>query len=144
MYSLAVLGEDEEPLGNANGSSSNYTILPRYFAGVGITTHDNASISNAVVNSDVVMTYFVWEATSDSSVWQTVSEDLIGFRYKMDSISCTTNGFVGVNVTFWVKVVTLPSASKISGVDLTVFEGMKMVFGLKDLINQTISYSRYL
>ncbi len=121
---------DDGAAGNANVSSSNYEVVAGDWS-QGQAHKMNGAITNGVVNSGTVQAFQATDSIN-SKVWTAIPAGNFAFSYRTDTITFLTPGFTGANFTTYYKVVAIPAAAKIDGVDLTNFEEVNMVYGLED------------
>tara|TARA_R110000868_G_scaffold289130_1_gene549273 strand:+ start:189 stop:761 length:573 start_codon:yes stop_codon:yes gene_type:complete len=144
--------------GNANVSSSTFTVLSADWTGTG-TKRDTLSvpgITQAVVNTGSVQVFQTSSQVSDSLVWAglpfsyiiglntqngTVAATItIQAEYNVGEVYLSVINSLGANITGSAnfpgdrqfKVVVIPSSSKIEGVNLNNYEEVKAVYGIKE------------
>lgn len=153
---VSCAGEDGEqgpagPAGNANVNSSNYTVMMADWT-PGNTLRDTLSvpaITQSVVDNGAV---HVYQKRTDSTSWEALPYSYIAFLggnpttltfqagYNVGELHLSGINSINANVTPNAvypgdrdfKVVVIPSASMIEGVDPTDYEQVSAVYGIQE------------
>ena len=133
MVFTGCTGEDGDdgPAGNANVQSDTYTVIDTDWSG-GRATFYHAGISQSVVNSGTVQTFFTGDSITSETEWISLPSGNFSYTYKTDSVVFLTPGFAGANFTTYYKVVAIASGAKIEGLDENSYEELQMVYGFED------------
>jgi hypothetical protein len=113
-------------------TSWDYTILGTDW-NQGRSVKELADITSRVVEGGVVQVYRQTVSTIfPDTIWTGLPVEPFSFGFKQDSIVFLTPGFSGASFTSVFRVIVIPPAVKIQGVDITLYDNAKMVYGLED------------
>jgi hypothetical protein len=113
-------------------TSWDYTILGTDW-NQGRSVRELVDITSRVVEGGVVQVYRQTVSTIFSdTIWTGLPVEPFGFGFKQDSIVFMTPGFSGASFTSVFRVIVIPPAVKITGVDITLYDNAKMIYGLEN------------
>ena len=113
-------------------TSWDYTILGTDW-NQGRSVRELVDITSRVVEGGVVQVYRQTVSTIFSdTIWAGLPVEPFGFGFKQDSIVFMTPGFSGASFTSVFRVIVIPPAVKITGVDITLYDNAKMIYGLEN------------
>lgn len=120
--------------GVANISTRTYTVLDTDWNGTGRAPKYNPDITASVVTNGVVSVFRTTTPlpADSNTTWRSVPDDVFAFDYKKDTVGLLVPGFTGANFTTYYKVIVIPPAEKVAGVNYNNWEDIKMVHGLTD------------
>lgn len=153
LFMVACSGEDgedgEDGVTGAPGSSSvatsTYTIAPGDWAS-GNATLTVPGLSKSIADRGVVAAYFTFDSlATDTIAWNPLPYSFsagsgtfgtVGYRYRIGEVDITLRinniNPANFNVESYVRIVLIPSASLVSGVDHNNYEEVLQVYGLRD------------
>ena len=126
--------------GNANVTNNTYTIASADWMAVfnanGQQTGAEAripaaSLTSTSVDQAGVLGYFSTDAAA-SKEWIAIPSGALLFRYKTDTAIVGMNSFGGLSADSYFKLVVIPPAAKVAGVNEVNFEEVQAVYGLSD------------